>query len=53
MYRVTGYLDSAASTTGLGALTDALGLRGAAPVFGAILFASAVLILLSIRRLPK
>jgi MFS family permease len=53
MYLVAGYLGSAASTIGLGALTDGLGLRGAVSVFGAVLFASVVPILLSIRRLPK
>ena len=46
MYLVAGYLGSAASTIGLGALTDAFGLRGAVPVFAALLFGSVALILL-------
>jgi MFS family permease len=53
MYLVAGYLGSAASTIGLGALTDVLGLRGAVSVFEAVLLGSVVLLLLSIRRLPK
>lgn len=53
MYLVAGYVGSAASTIGLGALIDALGLRGAVSVFAVLLLGSVVLILWSIRRLPK
>lgn len=52
-YLMAGYLGSAASTIGLGALMDALGLQGAMSVFAALLLASVVLIMVSIRRLPK
>ncbi len=52
-YLVAGYLGSAASTIGLGVLTDALGLRGAVCVFTVLLLVSVMLILASIRRLPK
>ncbi|WP_238446587.1 MFS transporter [Azohydromonas australica] len=53
MYLVAGYLGSAASTIGLGALTDALGLQGAVSVFAALLLGGVVLIMVSIRRLPR
>lgn len=52
-YLMAGYLGSAVSTIGLGALMDALKVQGAMSVFAALLLASVVLIMVSIRRLPK
>nr|WP_156901728.1 hypothetical protein [Azohydromonas australica] len=53
MYLVAGYLGSAATTLGLGALIDVPGLRGATLVFTAVLLASVALILSGIQRLPR
>jgi MFS family permease len=53
MYLVAGYVGSAASNIGLGALIDVLGLRGAVLVFASLLLGSVVLVLWTIRRLPK